>query len=407
MRDIPQIEKIIRADEVARFENILGRAALVAAAREETAAARERILGGKITSVNEIIENIVSRLTVKSMTKLQRVINCTGIMIHTNLGRSPLGADVLTRMSSELAGYVNLEFDIPEEIRGRRGGYAEELIASITGAEDAIIVNNNAASVFLVLNAFARGREAVVSRGELIQIGGGFRIPDIMNRAGCRLIEVGTTNITTLDDYRRAVNDQTGMIFSAHTSNFKIEGFTETPTIAELASLKSESVIFARDLGSGYLTALMKSQDNNKNDAPRPLLNEPTAASELACGADIICFSGDKLLGGCQAGIIAGRKDIIARLRKDPLMRILRVDKISYFILQEILIKYINSKADDIPLWKNSSRSPKNLSAMINRFTRAVKHPDKAEYIKRINTRAAFGGGSTPGEFFEIGRAHV
>ena len=198
----------------------------------------------------------------------------------------------------------------------------------MTGAGDALIVNNNASSVFLILNEFARGREVVISRGELVQIGGGFRIPDIMRQTGAHMVEVGTTNITTLEDYRRALTGETAMIFSCHRSNFTMDGFTDGPSLANLASLKTDSLLFVRDLGSGNVTTDQR--------LPRPF--EPTVRFELEQGPDLVCFSGDKLLGGCQAGIIVGRKDLVARLRRNPLMRMLRVDKVTYFLLQETQI---------------------------------------------------------------------
>ena len=402
-RDIPQVEKLTAEPGVAAFEEITGRSFVTAAAREAASSAREKILGGGETTRGELINDIISRLTLTASKKLRRIINCTGILIHTNLGRAPLGEEIFSRMSEELAGYVNLEFSIPDEKRGSRGGFAEALAADITGAEDVLIVNNNASSVFLILSALARDKEVIVSRGELIQIGGGFRIPDIMDQTGALLIETGTTNITTLDDYRNAVTDRTAMIFSAHTSNFRIEGFTETPSIEELAGLKNSSVILVRDLGSGNLihggqTLNGPSAGSEPQIRARDLTGEPTPGSELAAGADIVCFSGDKLTGGCQAGIIAGRRDIIALLKKHPLMRMLRVDKVTYFILQETLIKYHNSSARAIPLWGLAARTEKQLSSLITKFTRALKHPEKQNLIKKIRTKAAFGGGSNPGE---------
>lgn len=417
-RDIPQIEKLTKEPEVAAFEETVGRAFVTAAARAAAASARERILRGEEVIRKELIADIVSRLTFSASKRLQRVINGTGILIHTNLGRAPLGPDIFNRMAEELAGYVNLELSLADEKRGNRGGFAEALIAEITGAEDALIVNNNAASVFLILSTLAHGREVIVSRGELIQIGGGFRIPDIMKETGARLVEAGTTNITTIEDYKQAMTAETAMLFSAHTSNFRIEGFTETPSIEELAKLKSSEVILVRDLGSGNLLSGGQSlsagsstktgvRASSASEGPEPpikvrnLTKEPTPGSELAAGADIVCFSGDKLFGGCQAGIIAGGKDIISVLKKAPLMRMIRVDKVTYFILQETLLKYHNAAPEDIPLWNQASRSGRDISLLISRFMRGLKHPEKKNYIKKIKTKAAFGGGSNPGEEIE------
>jgi L-seryl-tRNA(Ser) seleniumtransferase len=251
-------------------------------------------------------------------------------------------------------------------------------------------VNNNASSVFLILNQFAKGKEVVISRSELIQIGGGFRIPDIMNQTGAVMVETGTTNITDLEDFKNAFTENTSMIFSAHQSNYIMIGFTKNPAIKELASLKTESIILVRDLGSGNLV----------NDSKLPQPFEPTITSELSQGADLVCFSGDKLLGSCQAGIIIGRKDLVAKLRKNPLMRMLRVDKVTYFILQETLLKYANNSREEILLWKTIYQEKKTISARISRMLKLVKKSDKL-IITKIDTRSTFGGGSMPGIEFD------
>lgn len=261
------------------------------------------------------------------------------------------------------------------------------MICHLTGAEDALIVNNNAASVFLILNEFTRGKEVIVSRGELIQIGGGFRIPDIMEESGARLVEVGTTNITTLEDMQRAITDETSMILSAHQSNYRIEGFTESPSLQEISSLKNDKIIFVRDLGSGNLVS----------DSRLPSKFEPTVRRELDQGCDLICFSGDKLLGACQAGIILGRKDLIEKLRKNPLMRMLRVDKLTYFLLQEVLVNYENSRHEEGALWKLIFQSEADIKRKITRCLRKIGNIEGRKGLKRVTTRATFGGGSMPG----------
>lgn len=387
LRNIPQVEKLLQENEIAAFIPEIGRSAVTAIIRKCTEKFRSDLLAGAQADRGALKTMIIEACNLKRSEKIQRVINCTGVIIHTNLGRAPLGEKIFEKLKSELAGYCNLEFSIPEKMRGKRGGFAEELVCALTGGEDALIVNNNASSVFLVLREFAEGREVIVSRGELIQIGGGFRIPDIMAQSGAKLVEAGTTNITTIDDYRRNINDDTAMLFSAHTSNFRIEGFTESPSLKELASLKSGRVIFVRDLGSGNLTGT-----HIRNF-------EQTVSGELSQGPDLVCFSGDKLLGGCQAGIITGRKDLVARLRKNPLMRMLRVDKITYMILQETLIKYVNAAENDVELRAMIMRTPDDVSRMVSRFMRMCG-PAK-DMLKKMKVNGTFGGGSMPGEVIE------
>ncbi|MBN2159067.1 MAG: L-seryl-tRNA(Sec) selenium transferase [Spirochaetes bacterium] len=387
LRSIPQVDKILQSDEVQAFVAEIGRPLVADIIREVLAEARAGAGRGEQVDPAGIVSDVASRCAKAMLRKLRRVVNGTGVLIHTNLGRSPLGEEVLGRLAEELSGYCNLEYDLPARERGKRGGFAEELMCRCTGAEDALIVNNNASSVFLILNEFANGKEVVVSRGELIQIGGGFRLPDIMSQSGPVLVEAGTTNITTIRDYRAAVTGNTAMVLSCHRSNFTIEGFTESPSLAELASLKSESVIFVRDLGSGNLVTDQR--------LPRPF--EPTVRSELEQGPDLVCFSGDKLLGGCQAGVIVGRKDLIARLRRNPLMRMIRVDKVTYFIIQETLLHHVNGDVEKIELWDAMLRDMKDVSRRVNRFFRLMKSRDKRKFVKRVKTRCTVGGGAMPG----------
>lgn len=393
LRNIPQVEKLLQDEDISAFIPEIGRPNVTAITRRCTEKYRTGLLSGSGAGANTLKSMILEACKEKRKEKIQRVINCTGVIIHTNLGRAPLGADIFEKLSDEISGYCNLEYSIPEKKRGKRGGFAEELICTLTGAEDALIVNNNASSVFLILKEFAEGGEAIVSRGELIQIGGGFRIPDIMEQSGAKLIEVGTTNITTIDDYRRSINSRTAMIFSAHTSNFKVKGFTESPSLRELASLKNDQVVFVRDLGSGNLT---ETQIRGF---------EQTVYSELSQGPDLVCFSGDKLLGGCQAGIITGKKDLIARLRKNPLMRMLRVDKITYTILQETLLKYVNSAENELPLRAMIMRRHDDVSHMITRFLRMCG--DSKSILNKVKVRGTFGGGSMPGKMIESSGVEV
>ncbi|HOV08037.1 MAG TPA: L-seryl-tRNA(Sec) selenium transferase [Spirochaetota bacterium] len=385
LREIPQIEKLLNEDYIAPYLSIIGKSACTECIRTSVAKYREHLKKTGKGEINLLHNIIKQQLSIKSATRLQRVINGTGVIIHTNLGRAPLGEKIFESLKENLSGYCNLEFYIPEKKRGKRGGFAEELISSMTGAEDALIVNNNAASVFLILNEFAKGGETIVSRGELIQIGGGFRIPDIMAQSGTTLVEVGTTNITTVDDYKKGITDKTKMIFSAHRSNFKLEGFTENPSLVELSGLKNENIIFVRDMGSGNLVYDWM-----------PGSFEQTVLSEISQGLDLICFSGDKLLGGCQAGIIAGKKEYIARLRKNPLMRILRVDKITYYILQETLLNYVNSQYRNTELWEVITQSRETILKKANKIIRLC-NGNSSNAIEKIPTKATYGGGSMPG----------
>jgi L-seryl-tRNA(Ser) seleniumtransferase len=391
LRNIPQVEKLLQSDDICRFIPEIGRTVVADIVRKVLAGVRAKAENNEPVDLGGIIPAVVSECAIKKLLKLRRVVNGTGVIIHTNLGRSPLGADILERLAGEISGYCSLEYTTATGMRGSRGGFAEELLCRLAGSEDALIVNNNASSVFLILNELARGKEVVVSRGELVQIGGGFRLPDIMRQSGALLTEAGTTNITTIDDYRGAVTENTAMVFSCHRSNFTIQGFTESPSLRDLSTLKNEKIIFVRDLGSGNFFEDQK--------IFRPF--EQTVRSELEQGPDLVCFSGDKLLGACQAGIIVGRKDLMGRLRRNPLMRMLRVDKVTYFILQETLILHVNGEYDDIALWGIMRQNKKDISARISRFIRTIKSPGKKQILKRIETQSTIGGGAMPGFHME------
>jgi L-seryl-tRNA(Ser) seleniumtransferase len=386
LKQIPQVEKILQSEKISEFIPLLGKGIIVNIIREEIKLFREQFNKDQEIDIERLMSSIIESCVRKKREKLQRVINGTGVVIHTNLGRSPVSEELLRGLTAKLSGYCNLELDLPSGKRGKRGGFTEELICNLTSAEDALIVNNNAASVFLILSEFAKGKEVVISRSELVQIGGGFRIPDILMQTGARLVEVGTTNITEADDYRKAITEDTAMILSVHQSNFKIDGFTKAATLKELAGLKNSSLLFVRDLGSGNLLV----------DARFPKSFEPTVSHELSHGADLLCFSGDKMLGGCQAGIIVGRKDLIQKLKKNPLMRMLRVDKITYYLLQETLIQYANRDIDKISLWNIIFQNKKALGNKANRLIKKIKAENKKEIITRIPAKSVFGGGSLP-----------
>jgi L-seryl-tRNA(Ser) seleniumtransferase len=390
LRNIPQVEKLLADERFSPYETLLGRDILTSIIRESVDSFRVLLRDNASLSPDDLARTILTACARVRLERLQRVVNGTGVIIHTNFGRAPLSPDVLDGLVRDLSGYCNLEFFIPEKKRGRRGGFAERLLCGLTGCGDALIVNNNAAAVFLILTEFARGREVVISRSELVQIGGGFRVPDIMRQGGAELVEVGTTNITELDDYRRAITGNTSMILSVHQSNFVMQGFTSMPSLRELATLKSDSVLLVRDLGSGNLVA--------DPSLPRPF--EPTITQELAQGPDLVCFSGDKLLGSGQAGIIVGRKDLIARLRKNPLMRVLRVDKISYYILQETLLMYARGGNDALPAWEMIRAGKKEINRRIARFSRMISPPAR-EHIIPLDVMSTYGGGAMPAREIE------
>jgi len=385
LRNIPQVDKILNDDALRPFAALLGREVLASIVRAEVDSFRAKLRDDAALTSGDLMKRITAACEGARLERLQRVVNGTGVIIHTNFGRAPLSSAILDSLFSELSGYCNLEYFIPEKKRGRRGGFAERLLCGLTGCEDALVVNNNAAAVFLILSEFAQGREVVISRGELVQIGGGFRVPDIMRQSGAKLVEVGTTNITELEDFRRAVTADTAMLLSVHQSNFAMKGFTSMPTLRELASLKSERVLLVRDLGSGNLVA--------DPGLPRPF--EPTITQELAQGPDLVCFSGDKLLGSGQAGIIVGRKELIARLRKNPLMRVIRVDKISYFILQETLLAYATGRHGELPVWGMIQASAQEINRRIARFMRLIPAAARA-HIAPLDVMSTYGGGAMP-----------
>jgi L-seryl-tRNA(Ser) seleniumtransferase len=385
LRNIPQVEILLQEERLKQYIPLIGRSIVIGILRGETEKFRSAVMNGGSAGPEALYSSIYRACETKRLEKLQHVINGTGVIIHTNLGRSPLSERMLTLLRDELSGYTNLEYHIPSKGRGKRGGYAEELMCHLTSAEDALIVNNNAAAVFLMLNEFCTGREVIVSRGELVQIGGGFRVPEIMARSGARLVEVGTTNITSIDDYRNAITDETAMVLSVHRSNFTLEGFTSEPTLKELSSLKTDTLLFGRDLGSGNLVFDPR--------LPKPF--EPTISQELSQGADIISFSGDKLLGGCQGGFLVGAKEHISRLRRNQLMRMLRVDKITYFLIQETLLSYVNGSFEDLPVWSIILQDSNAIRGKAARFRRRIS-PEFRGFIAQVPVKSTFGGGAMP-----------
>jgi L-seryl-tRNA(Ser) seleniumtransferase len=400
-RIIPSIEQLRLRDGIRALERDFGRAAIVDALRASAARLRASLASGTAppcdteSTAARLEQDARDILGQSARASLRRVINATGVVVHTNLGRSPLSAAAIQRVGDVAAGYSNLEYDVDAGGRGHRDTHAEALLQRLLGVEAAVVVNNNAAAALLVLAALASGREVVVSRGELVEIGGGFRVPDVMAQSGARLREVGTTNRTRIADYREAIGPDTALLLRVHRSNFRIEGFTEQPTLEELARLGRESgVPVAEDLGGGYV-GLPGQDDDERLDLL--LGNEPRVQASLAAGIDVVSFSGDKLLGGPQAGIVVGRKDLVARVRRHPLMRALRVDKLTYAALEATLAEYVSGRAGrTIPIMGMILATEAGLNARCEQLAGRLAGMGWLE-ARVEDGRSAVGGGTTPG----------
>jgi L-seryl-tRNA(Ser) seleniumtransferase len=390
LRQLPSVDRLLQRSSVQKLYAEYGHAATVAAVRAVLEGARQAVLDGAALPAPDALEQAVQRhFEVQRLRRLQRVINATGVIIHTNLGRAPLSAAALESMSAVAGGYSNLEFDLAAGERGGRGASVEALLSQLTGAEAALAVNNNASAVLLTLSALVSGRGVVISRGQLVEIGGGFRVPDVMRQSGAHMIEVGTTNRTHLQDYEQALaQEQTaGALMRAHRSNFQLVGFVAEPTLAEMATLAHErDLILIDDLGSG---ALLDTADYG-------LMHEPTVGESVSAGADIVCFSGDKLLGGPQAGLIVGRADLLAQVRHHPWARAVRMDKVALAGLQATLTHYLKDEAtEQIPVWQMISRPAADIKRQARRWVREWRGAGlSAEVIEGLST---IGGGSLPG----------
>ena len=343
---------------------------------------------GQAIDLEHIETLIVADVEALLAPSLRQVINATGVILHTNLGRAPLSAAVVDAIKNAATQYSNLEYNLASGARGKRDDHTSELLARVTGAEDAIVVNNCAAAVLLVLAALARAGEVIVSRGELIEIGDGFRIPEIMAQSGAILREVGTTNRTRLRDYETAINEKTRVLLRVHPSNFKITGFAEKPSLAELAALSERtSVPLVEDLGSGSL-----------NDLSGSGFAEPTVRHSIEAGVSLVMFSGDKLLGGPQAGIIAGKKDLLQRVRRHPLFRALRVDKLTIAALEVTLNAYLRSAWNEIPAQRMIRMTAQELQQRAENFLRHMHTllPSSDAKMEIADGFSLAGGGSTP-----------
>ena len=363
LRDLPSVDELARdvADPLA-----------VDAARVVIERAREEIRLG--ADPGDLAARLRAELARARRPRLRRVLNATGVVVHTNLGRAPLAEEALARVVETARGYSNLEYDLAEGARGSRQDHAAAILRRLTGAEAALVVNNNAGAVLLALAALAEGREVVVSRGELIEIGDGFRIPDVLARSGALLVEVGTTNRTRAADYERAVGPETALLLRVHQSNFRVVGFEERPRLEEVAAVaRRHELPLVDDLGSGSLGGFVE---------------EPTARESLAGGADLVCFSGDKLLGGPQAGIVVGRGDLVERLRRHPLQRALRIDKLSLAALEGTLLLHLDAP-ERIPALQTLGQDAATVRARAERLA-AATGGEVEETVGRV------GGGALP-----------
>ncbi len=408
---IPSIDRLRQRPAIRALEARFGADATLDALRDAAAAARQSIARGPGSAgspgssndateaqiVDAIEAAAASALDDRFRPSLVPVVNATGIVIHTNLGRAPLSRSALDRVVAVASGYSSLEYDLGRGGRGRRDVHAEALLCRMTGAEAAVVVNNNAAATLLVLAAIAAGREVIVSRGELVEIGGGFRVPDVLAQSGAVLREVGTTNKTRASDYAAAVSDRTALILRVHPSNFRIEGFTERPTLSELVALgKKVQIPVAEDLGSGHLQQSDQS-DRSQTGLTAVRLDEPTVTATVAAGVDVCCFSGDKLLGGPQAGIIVGRKALVDRIRRHPLMRALRVDKMTYAALEATLAEYASGRADvAVPVRRILALTAAAIRARAETVAAAINALDEW-HAEILDGASAIGGGSAPG----------
>jgi len=387
LRQIPPVNDVLRAEELAAFRQIINQPFVteildnvLTETRRELAQTKSPASRAELTSA--IAGKVAHRIRESLEPSLRRVINASGVVLHTNLGRAPLPEEAIEHLRQVSAGYSNLEFDVEQGKRGKRDVHIDRTLRQLVGCEAAIVVNNNAAAVLLVLNTLGEGGEVIVSRGEQIEIGDSFRIPEIMARSGARLREVGTTNRTRVKDYEKAINDNTRLLLRVHPSNFRMVGFTERASLEEFVELgKRRNIPTFEDLGSGCVAD------------PRSIgiTDEPVAADSIRAGIDVISFSGDKLLGGPQAGIIAGKKLYVEKIRQNPLFRALRVDKLTISVLEFILRAHLRGKTDEIPVWRMLQASAAGLKDRSESFARRV-----GGNAKPVELKSLVGGGSAP-----------
>ncbi len=396
-RQLPSVDELLRSAAFAEPMQAAGHAALAEAARcvlgkiRESIAADELDEAGLAQAIAEVNSSIARRLAEDLSYSLRPVINATGVVLHTNLGRAPLGRAALEHILETAGGYSNLEYDLASGARGKRDVHANRLFARLLCGESrddlaTIVVNNNAAAVLLCLNALAEGGEVIVSRGELVEIGGSFRIPEVMAKSGAILREVGTTNRTRIRDYAEAINERTRLLLRVHRSNFEIRGFTEQPALEELVELgRRLEIPVMHDLGSGALIDLVT----------LGIHGEPNVLDTLATAADVVTYSGDKMLGGPQAGLITGRRELVARIRSNPLFRALRVDKLTYAALEATLLAYIRQDLDAIPAMRMMRTGVAELEGRAREIQRRLA-PHSHILVEVRESESVPGGGSAP-----------
>jgi len=385
LRDLPSVEVLLQdsGDLIAAY----GRPLTLTALRSLLDDVRSRFKrepGLALPAQEDILSQAESRLISWTRPTLFPVINATGVIIHTNLGRAPLSRVTIAAMQTVARDYSNLEYDLDKGKRGSRLVHAESVLKKLTGAEAGVVVNNNASAVLLTLAALSNRKRAIIARSQLVEIGGGFRIPDVMKQSGAKLVEVGTTNRVHLSDYEEAVSEPTGVVMRAHQSNFKIIGFTEEPDVKDIVSVAHKSGIpVVDDLGSGSFL----------DTAAYGLTHEPTVQETLAAGVDVVTFSGDKLLGGPQAGLIVGRKDLLAKIKKHPLARAVRADKVALAGITATLLHYLKDEAErEIPIWQMISMTQDETKVRAETWRHAIGQGQV------IQSESTVGGGSLPGE---------
>jgi L-seryl-tRNA(Ser) seleniumtransferase len=386
LRSLPSVDQLLQNPTVISWTNEYGRPLTLEALRQAMDEARRAYQTSKIIpSPDMLLAQAHDMLLLWATTSLQPVINATGVILHTNLGRAPLSLPTIKAVQNISMGYSNLEYDLHAGKRGSRLVHAETLLTHLTNSDAALVVNNNAAAVLLILSALAKRRSVIISRSQLVEIGGGFRIPDVMKQSGARLLEVGTTNRVHLSDYQSAIEEGSpALILHAHRSNFRISGFTSEPTLSELAVIANQAGIpLVDDLGSGALL----------DTAKYGLGHEPTVSESLTAGVDLLCFSGDKLLGGPQAGIIIGNAEYISRLKKHPLARAVRADKLCLAALSATLLHYLRDEATlEIPVWRMISMTTDIIQQRAKHWTEILG------LGVVIESQSTVGGGSLPGE---------
>ena len=392
LANLPSVDEYLKSPYGREWLEIYNRKTVLRVIRETIDAKRKEILDGKdpdvsLKALSEDIESAIKRI---SAYKLKPLINATGVVIHTNLGRSALSDKALENVTAIAAGYSNLEYEIVKGKRGKRYSHLKDVLIEITGAEDAVVVNNNAAAVLICLDTFAKGKEVIVSRGELVEIGGSFRVPDVMESSGAILREVGTTNKTHPADYENAFCGNTAMLMKVHQSNYKVIGFTEEVSIEDLSKLAREFKIpFVSDLGSGSVISMEK----------YGIHGEPTVMEVIKAGADLVTFSGDKLLGGPQAGIIVGKKKLVQKIQKNPMLRAMRIDKMTFAALEATFMQYLDEEkaVRDIPTVRMLTESQEVIKKRAGRILRALKKSvPKQARLDVISDQSRAGGGSLP-----------